>query len=327
MGILIDGKWKDRWYDTESTGGRFERESAKFRDWVTDDGEPEHAEGEDFPAEAGRYHLYVSYACPWSHRTLLYRRLKDLEEFITLSATHWLMAEQGWTFKPGNGVIPDPNLGAETIYQIYQAADPNYSGRASVPVLWDKKRETIVSNESADIIRMFNSAFDRLGANDADYYPEPLRAEIDALNETIYENVNNGVYKAGFATSQEGYDEAVKPLFETLDWLDERLAGQRYLAGDRVTEADWRLFPTLVRFDPVYHIHFKCSHERIRDYRNLWPYLLDLYQHPGVAETVRMDHIMHHYYCSHRMINPSGIVPFGPTMDLSGEQNRARLAA
>lgn len=320
MGLLIDGKWKDQWYDTESTGGRFEREASRFRDWVTDQGHPEHDKGEDYPAEPDRYHLYVSYACPWSHRALIYRRLKDLEAFITISATHWLMANEGWTFKPGNGVIPDPVMDADTVYELYQAADPEYTGRATIPVLWDKKRGTIVSNESADIIRMFNSAFDRLGANYADYYPENLREEIDVLNDTIHKNVNNGVYKAGFATSQEAYEEAVEPLFETLDWLDDRLSTRRYLAGDQVTEADWRLFVTLVRFDPVYSIHFKCSRKRIRDYEKLWPYMVDLYQQRGVAETVRMDHISKHYYCSHKTINPSGIVPVEPEMNPGDRQ-------
>ena len=327
MGILIEGQWKDKGYDTESSGGRFERESARFRDWVTDRGNPEHAEGADFQAEAGRYHLYVAYACPWSHRTMIYRQLKGLENLVTLSATHWLMAEDGWTFKQGEGVIPDPHIGAEKVYQIYLAADPKYSGRATVPILWDKKRETIVSNESADIIRMFNSAFDRLGAEPVDFYPEELRDEIDALNDRIYENVNNGVYKAGFASSQEAYDEAIEPLFDTLDWLDSKLAGRRYLTGDRVTEADWRLFPTLIRFDPVYNIHFKCARKRIRDYPNLWPYMLDLYQHPKMSETVHMDHIRRHYYQSHRDLNPHGIVPPVPEMNLSAPQQRDRLVA
>lgn len=325
MGFLVDGQWKDEWYDTESTGGRFERESANFRDWVTDEGMPAHEKGADFPAEAGRYHLYVAYACPWSHRTLIYRSLKELEELIPISVTHWRMGEDGWTFEEANGVIADPNLGADKVYEIYQAADPDYNGHASVPILWDKKRRTIISNESADIIRMFNSAFDQFGPETEDYYPEDLREEIDALNERIYEDVNNGVYKAGFASSQEAYDQAVGPLFETLGWLDEKLSSQRYLTGDKVTEADWRLFPTLVRFDPVYHIHFKCSRNRIRDYKNLWAYMLDLYQHPGVAETVRMDHIRKHYYCSHKEINPSGIVAECPEMDLEAAHGREAL--
>jgi glutathionyl-hydroquinone reductase len=326
MGLLVDGAWVDRWYDTESTGGRFEREAAGFRDWVTATGELVGG-GHGFEAEPGRYHLYVSHACPWSHRTMIYRQIKGLEQLVPVSVTHWLMAEHGWTFAPGEGVIADPNLGANRLYQLYQAADPGFTGHCTVPMLWDKHRNTIVSNESADIIRMFNSAFDHLGAAAGDYYPADLSAVIDAMNERIYTTLNNGVYRAGFATSQHAYEEAVRPLFETLDWLDQHLQHQRYLAGDRVTEADWRLFPTLLRFDPVYSLHFKCSRRRIGDYPHLGPYLRDLYQHPGVAETVHLDHIKLHYYCSHKQINPSGIVPLSPDFDLNRDPHRQRLAA
>ncbi len=331
MGLLINGEWHDDWYDTESTQGRFEREAATFRDWVTPDGEPRSGtsggDGRGFEAEAGRYHLYASYACPWSHRALLFRRLKGLEKIVSLSITHWLMGEHGWTFTAGEGVIGDPHCEADYLYEIYQSADPEFTGRVTVPVLWDTKSRTIVNNESADIIRMFNSAFDDVGAVAGDYYPEPLREDIDAINERVYERVNNGVYKAGFATSQEAYEEAVEPLFETLDWLDDRLARRRYLLGERLTEADWRLFPTLIRFDAVYHGHFKCNLRRIVDYDHLWPYLRDLYQHRDIAGTVRMDHIQRHYYMSHVSINPNGIVPAGPELDLHEAPDRERLAA
>ncbi len=327
MGLLINGKWRDQWYDTESTGGRFEREESKFRNWITADGRAGPTGEPGFEAEPGRYHLYVSYACPWSHRTLIFRSLKKLENHISLSVTHWHMGDHGWTFAEANATIADPVLDADYLYQIYKAADANYTGSASVPVLWDKQKNTIVSNESADIVRMFNSAFDAIGAADGDYYPMELREEIDALNKRIYETVNNGVYKAGFATTQQAYEEAVDPLFESLDWLDRRLARQRFLTGDKVTEADWRLFPTLVRFDPVYFGHFKCNKRRIVDYPNLWPYLCDLYQHRRIANTVRLDHIKPHYYVSHKTINPTGIVPVGPEVDFEEVQNRERLAA
>ncbi|HZW48389.1 MAG TPA: glutathione S-transferase family protein, partial [Microvirga sp.] len=278
-----------------------------------------------FRAEPGRYHLYVSLACPWAHRTLIMRRLKGLEEMIGLSVVHWRMLEHGWTFEEGPGTIPDPIHGAQYLHQIYTAAEPSYTGRVTVPVLWDRASATIVSNESAEIIRMFNAAFDGIGAKPGDYYPQALRAEIDPLNTRIYDNVNNGVYKAGFATTQHAYDEAVRPLFETLDWLDARLASQRYLCGDILTEADIRLFTTLVRFDPVYVGHFKCNLRRIADYPNLSGYLRDLYQTGGIAETVNLQHIKGHYYESHRNINPTGIVPLGPVMDLDAPHGRERL--
>ena len=327
MGLLVDGVWKDQWYDTDATGGRFVRSESPFRNWVTADGSPGPSGDKGFRAEPDRYHLYVSYACPWAHRTLIFRALKGLEKMIPVSVVNWHMGEEGWTFKDGPGVVPDPIHGAERLYEVYLAAKPDYSGRVTVPVLWDKTTGTIVSNESAEIIRMFNSAFDAVGARFGDYYPANLREEIDTLNERIYDTVNNGVYKAGFATSQEAYEEAVGPLFETLDFLEDRLARRRYLTGDKITEADWRLFTTLVRFDPVYVGHFKCNIRRIADYPNLSGYLRDLYQVPGVAETVHLDHIKGHYYGSHKTLNPTGIVPVGPDLDYDAPHERDRLAA
>lgn len=315
MGLLVDGKWRDRWYDTESTGGRFQREESSFRHWLTADGSPGPKGQQGFKAEPGRYHLYVSYACPWAHRTLIFRKLKGLENLIDLSVVHWFMGDQGWTFKAGEGVIPDPLMNADYLHQIYTAAKSDYTGRVTVPVLWDKQQNTIVNNESAEIIRMFNSAFDELGAIPGDYYPQHLRQEIDEINDRVYRTVNNGVYKAGFATTQEAYEEAVEPLFATLDWLEQRFETHRYLCGDRLTEADWRLFTTLVRFDPVYFGHFKCNRRRVVDYRHLWAYVRELYQMPGVADTVHLDHIKRHYYQSHDMVNPTGIVPVGPDID------------
>lgn len=325
MGLLQDGKWVDQWYDTGSTGGRFVRKAPQFRNWITANGSAGPSGEGGFKAEAGRYHLYVSLACPWAHRTLIFRALKGLEEMISVSVVHWYMAENGWTFDAGEGVVPDPLHGAEYMWQVYTAAKPDYSGRVTVPVVWDKQRGTIVSNESPEIIRMFNSAFDDIGAIAGDYYPEALREEIDALNARIYDTVNNGVYKAGFATTQDAYEEAVIPLFETLDWLEARLARQRYLCGDRITEADWRLFTTLVRFDPVYVGHFKCNIRRIADYPNLWGYTLDLYQQPGIAGTVNMHHIKRHYYASHETINPARVVPLGPDLDFTAPHDRASL--
>ncbi len=315
MGLLVDGVWQDKWYETESQKGRFVRSDSRFRNWITADGSPGPSGEGGFKAEAGRYHLYVSYACPWAHRTLIFRALKGLESLISLSVVNWHMGERGWTFEPGPGVIPDPIHRAQTLADVYVAADPKYSGRVTVPVLWDKHRGTIVNNESSEIIRMLNSAFDGLGAKPGDYYPENLRAEIDPLNARIYATVNNGVYKAGFATAQAAYEEALAPLFETLDWLEEHLASRRYLCGDRVTEADWRLFTTLLRFDPVYVGHFKCNIRRIADYPRLSAYLKDLLGVPGVRGTVFLDHIKNHYYGSHKTINPTGIVPVGPQLD------------
>jgi glutathionyl-hydroquinone reductase len=324
MGLLIDGKWTAKGHDTASTGGRFVRPTTTLRNWITPDGRPGPSGEGGFKAEPGRYHLYVSLACPWAHRTLIFRALKNLVPMISLSVTHWFMGEEGWTFEDGPGVIPDP-LGARRMYEIYLRSDPSYTGRASVPVLWDKARNVIVSNESSEIIRMFNSAFDAVGAAAGDFYPAELREEIDRLNTRIYDTVNNGVYKSGFATTQEAYEEAVRPLFATLDMLEERLATRGYLCGDRLTEADWRLFTTLVRFDAVYVGHFKCNLRRLVDYPNLWAYARELYQQPGVAATTDFTHIKRHYYQSHRTINPSGIVPIGPDLDFLSPHGRERM--
>ncbi len=327
MGLMIDGVWHDRWYDTKSTGGKFVRKDAAFRNWITRDGGPGPSGRGGFKAEAGRYHLYVSLACPWAHRTLIFRKLKGLEAAITVDVVDPLMREQGWVFSDAPGATRDRVNGKARMHEIYALADPSYSGRVTVPVLWDKRTETIVSNESSEIIRMFNSAFADIADPAADYYPEPLRAEIDAVNATVYDRVNNGVYKAGFATTQPAYEEAVTALFDALDDLEERLAAQPYLAGDRLTEADWRLFTTLIRFDAVYVGHFKCNIRRIDDYPNLSNYLRALYQMPGIAETVDMDHIKRHYYASHETINPTGVVPLGPDLDFTAAHDRDRFKA
>ena len=325
MGMLQEGRWLDRWYETKNTGGRFSRTPQTFRNWITPDGSPGPSGIGGFKAEAHRYHLYVSYACPWAHRTLLFRALKGLDRMISLSVVHWHMATNGWAFYEGDGVIPDNVNGSTYLYQVYTKASPTYSGRVTVPVLWDKHSQTIVSNESSEIIRMFNRAFDDVGARPGDYYPSSLRTEIDALNTRIYETVNNGVYKCGFATTQAAYEEAMIPLFDTLEWLEDLLRERRYLAGSTITEADWRLFTTLIRFDAVYVGHFKCNRKRIRDLPNLSGYLRDLYQHPGVAATLNMDHIKRHYYCSHTSINPTQIVPVGPEDDFSASHTRDRI--
>ncbi|MGF6770997.1 putative glutathione S-transferase [Paraburkholderia sp. GAS199] len=327
MGLLVDGQWQDSWYDTKSTGGRFVRKDAAFRNWITADGSAGPSGTGGFEAEAGRYHLYVSLACPWAHRTLILRALKGLDSMISVSVVHWLMLENGWTFADGPGVVPDDIHHAKLLHQVYTAADPHYSGRVTVPVLWDKKRATIVNNESSEIIRMLNSAFDTLGARPGDYYPAPLRPTIDEINARVYETLNNGVYRAGFATTQQAYEEAVTPLFDTLDWLEAKLAKQRYLTGDALTEADIRLFTTLIRFDAVYVGHFKCNLRRIADYPNLSAYTRDIYQLPGIAQTVNMEHIKRHYYESHRSINPTGIVPLGPLLDFTAPHERARPGA
>ena len=321
MGALVDGIWQDR-EQGAGAGGRFVRREAAFRNWVTADGAAGASGEGGFRAGPDRYHLYVSLSCPWAHRTLIFRKLKGLEDLVGLSVVHWLSRKHGWTFDPGPGVIADQVNGARYLHQVYTAANPSYSGRVTVPVLWDRERRTIVNNESSEIIRMFNSAFDGLGAAPGDYYPADLRAEIDEVNARVYETLNNGVYRCGFATSQEAYDEAVIPLFETLAWLEERLATQRYLCGDRLTEADWRLFTTLLRFDPVYHYHFKCNLRRLTDYPNLWAYTRDLYQHPGIAETVDFEHIKRHYFESHLRVNPSGVVPRGPIVDFGAPHGR-----
>ncbi|MCL5775524.1 glutathione S-transferase family protein [Limibaculum sp. FT325] len=328
MGLLVEGEWRDQWYDTGKSGGRFVRDTAKFRNWVTPDGAPGPSGEGGFAAESGRYHLYVSHACPWAHRTLIFRRLKDLEAHVGFSVVHPLMKADGWTFATDfDGATGDTLMGKRFLRDVYLAANPTASGRVTVPVLWDRERATIVSNESSEIIRMFNSAFDGITGNRLDFYPEALRGEIDQLNERIYDTVNNGVYKAGFATTQGAYDEAVSALFETLDALDARLATRRYLAGERLTEADWRLFTTLIRFDAVYVGHFKCNIRRIADYPALSGYLRDLWQHPGICGTVRMDHIKFHYYASHASVNPTGIVPMGPELDLDSPHGRDRLPA
>ncbi len=325
MGLLVEGVWHDKWYDTSKTGGRFQRSKSQFRDFVTKDGTPAEGRERGFKAEPGRYHLYVSLACPWAHRTLIFRKLKKLEDVISVSVVHHFMDENGWTFLKEDGATGDDLYGFDFLHQIYTKADPAYSGRVTVPVLWDKKTETIVSNESAEIIRMLNDAFDEWGDATLDLYPEELRNEIDSINTLVYDNINNGVYKAGFATTQEAYEEAFKALFKALDDVEERLSRQRYLAGNRLTEADWRLFTTLVRFDPVYVGHFKCNLRRIADYPQLSNYLRELYQVPGVAETVDMLHIKAHYYGSHGTINPTGVVPLGPELDLTAPHNRDRL--
>jgi putative glutathione S-transferase len=325
MGLLVDGVWKDRWYDTKSTGGRFERAEAPWRDFVTAGGKPAPGRTRGFRAEPGRYHLYVSLACPWAHRTLIFRKLKKLEDVISVSVVHHFMGENGWTFRIEEGATGDTLYGLDYLHQIYTRADPHYSGRATVPVLWDKKEETIVNNESSEIIRMLNSAFDEWGDRSLDFYPVPLRAQIDAMNALVYPAINNGVYRAGFATTQEAYEEAFDTLFAALDGIEERLSRQRYLVGDRLTEADWRLFTTLARFDPVYVGHFKCNRQRIADYPNLSNYLRDLYQTPGVAGTVNLYHIKHHYYESHPTVNPTRIVPKGPELDYAAPHDRDRF--
>lgn len=324
MGRLVDGVWQDVWYDTKSTGGHFKRTTAQFRNWLTRDGQPGPQGEGGFAAEKDRYHLYVSLACPWAHRTLLMRKLKGLEAMIPVSVVNPLMFEHGWTFATDfPGVTGDDLYQSDYLYQLYLKADPHYSGRVTVPVLWDKKRQTIVSNESAEIIRMFNEAFDDLGATPGDYYPPALRAQIDELNGWIYDTVNNGVYKAGFATSQEAYDEAVGILFTSLERLEDILARQRYLTGANLTEADLRLWTTLIRFDPVYVTHFKCDLKRLSDFPNLYGFLRDIYQMPGIAQTVNFAHIRNHYYRSHKTINPTGIISIGPLQDLNAPHDRA----
>ncbi|MFS4581279.1 glutathione S-transferase family protein [Phaeobacter sp. C3_T13_0] len=323
MGLLIDGVWHDKWYDTASTGGAFRRSQAQFRNWITKDGQAGPTGKGGFAAESGRYHLYVSLACPWAHRTLIFRQLKKLTDHISVSVVHPDMLDKGWSFaKDDHGATGDDLFGYDHTYQIYTQADPQYSGRVTVPILWDKKENTIASNESADIIRMFNSAFDDITGNLDDYWPEELREPIEAVNSRIYSTLNNGVYKCGFATTQEAYDAAVDPLFDTLDWLEDILSEHRFLLGDKLTEADWRLFTTLVRFDPVYHLHFKCNRKRLVDYPNLWAYTRALYQWLGVAETVGMNHIVRHYHYSHETINPHRIIPTNPRIDWMAPHGR-----
>ena len=325
MGQLVEGKWEADGVDTRKTGGKFVRREAAFRNWVTKDGSPGPSGEGGFKAEPGRYHLYVSYACPWAHRTLIVRALKGLKDLIDVSVVHPFMGKSGWSFEECDGATGDKLHGAAHIHEVYTRGLADYTGRASVPVLWDKQRGTVASNESSEIIRMFNAEFDEWGDASPDLYPEPLRAEIDAVNEGVYHNVNNGVYKCGFATTQEAYEQAFQALFAELDGLEARLAGHRYLVGDRPSEADWRLFPTLVRFDPVYVGHFKCNKRRIYDYPNLWNYTKELYQVPGIAQTVNLHHIKHHYYGSHETVNPTRIVPLGPEIDYTTLHDRGRL--
>ena len=324
MGLLVDGQWQDRWYEN-SDDGEFQREQAQRRDWVTADGSPGPDGRSAVKAEAGRYHLYVSLACPWAHRTLIYRKLKQLEPLIDVSVVSWLMAEHGWTFDKSTGSSGDKLDGLQYLHQRYTIDDDSYTGRVTVPVLWDRQQQRVVNNESSELIRIFNSAFDELTGSKLDLYPEPLRAEIDSLNARIYPRVNNGVYRAGFATTQKAYEAAFDELFSELDWLEQHLAERRYLTGEFLTEADWRLFTTLVRFDAVYHGHFKCNLRRIEDYPNLSNWLRELYQWPGVAETVDFTHIKSHYYASHRHINANGIVPKGPQLVLDRAHDRERL--
>lgn len=329
MGFLIDGVWQTGEEGIIDAQGRFNRPDAAFRNWVTQDGRPGPTGHDGFAAARNRYHLYVSLACPWAHRTLIVRALKGLEEIVPVSVTHWLMADQGWTFLPGEGVVPDPLFNSRYLHEIYIRAAPTYSGRASVPVLWDKHTQTIVSNESSEIMRMFNSAFDGVGAKPGDLYPPDLREEVDRYNLRIYETVNNGVYRAGFATTQQAYEEAVSALFDTLHWLEEHLSHSRFLCGDRLSEADVRLFTTLVRFDTIYALLFKCNNRRIVDYPSLWSYVRDIYQRPGIEQTISFKHIKGHYYQSHRGLNPNGIVPAGPILDFAEpaerDKNIARL--
>ena len=322
MGLLIDGTWSDQWYDTEKNNGRFIRETAGFRNWVTEDGTAGISGGDGFKAESGRYHLYVSYACPWAHRTLIFRHLKDLATHISVSVVHPFMGDKGWTFARDEHATGDSLYGYDYLYELYVKSQPDITGRVTVPVLWDKHRCEIVSNESSEIIRMFNSAFDAVTGNKLDFWPAAHRDAIEAINEDIYHNINNGVYKAGFATNDDAYHEAVIALFTALDRLEIRLGQNRYLLGDMLTEADWRLFSTLIRFDAVYVGHFKCNLRRISDYPALMGYVRALYQMPGIADTVVMSHIKSHYYKSHHQINPSGIVAYGPFLDFDAPHGR-----
>jgi putative glutathione S-transferase len=312
MGLLQNGQWVDKWYDTDNNGGEFKRQDSRFRSWLSVDGES------GFKAEKERYHLYVSLACPWAHRTLIFRTLKQLEDYIDVTVVDPIMLENGWEMN-------DALYGFNYLYQLYLKADAQYEGRVTVPVLWDKKTETIVSNESSEIIRMFNTAFNHLTGNEDDYYPAPLRDEIDTLNERIYHTINNGVYRAGFATTQDAYADAFQQLFDALDWIEQRLSAQRFLAGQQLTEADWRLFTTLIRFDAVYFGHFKTNRQQIAQYPAISHYVRELYQIEGIAQTVNLDQIKTHYYASHLGINPTGIVPVGPQQDFNSAHNRGAI--
>ncbi|MDO6591016.1 glutathione S-transferase family protein [Loktanella sp. D2R18] len=323
MGQLIDGVWQDTWYDTKASGGAFVRSTTAFRNWITRDGSAGPSGAAGFPAQSGRYHLYVSHACPWAHRTMVFRAIKGLTDHISVSVVHPDMLSDGWTFDTDfNGATGDTLFDFPFARDIYLKADPTISGRVTVPILWDKQRGTIVSNESEEIIRMFNSAFNDITGNADDYWPSDLRDAIQMVNARIYDTVNNGVYKAGFATTQSAYDAAVGPLFDSLEWAEQRLSSQRYLMGDRLTEADWRLWTTLIRFDAVYHLHFKCNRKRIIDYPNLMGFTRELYQWNGVAATVNMDHIVRHYHYSHDTINPNRIIPINPVIDFNAPHCR-----
>jgi putative glutathione S-transferase len=316
MGLLVDGVWHDTWYDTKSAGGKFERSQAKFRNWITADGSAGPSGISGFKAETGRYHMYVSDACPWAHRALIFRQIKDLSDHITISTVHPDMLSDGWSFeKDEYGATGDTLFDLPFARDIYTRADATFSGRVTVPILWDKQQNTIVSNESSEIIRMFNTAFNDVTGNTVDLWPQHKHDDIEVVNARIYDTLNNGVYRCGFATTQAAYDEAVHPLFDTLDWIEDRLSTKRYLLGDRLTEADWRLFTTLIRFDAVYHLHFKCNKKRIVDYPNLWAYTRELYQWKGVAWTVNMNHNVRHYHYSHESINPHRIIPINPNPD------------
>jgi len=323
MGLLIDGVWQQDGQRTKD--GHFIRPTPRYRNWVTPDGSPGPSGEGGFAAESGRYHLYVSLACPWAHRTIIFRKLKALENVISMSVVSPDMLQDGWTFNKEEGSTGDAVNGKSKLSEIYLLADPKYSGRVSVPVLWDKKRKTIVNNESPEIIRMLNSAFDAFTNVHTDYYPKELRAEIDRLNDLIYPNINNGVYRTGFATAQAAYEQAFRNVFDALDEIEQILSTKRYLTGSTITEADWRLFPTLIRFDAVYYSHFKCNWRHIYEFPNLSGYVRDLYQQPGVAETVNLAQIKRHYYHSQKQVNPTGIVPVGPQLDFSAPHNRARL--
>jgi len=323
MGLLIDGKWQDSWYDTDKTDGAFERQESDFRNWVTADGSAGPSGEGGFKAEADRYHLYISHACPWAHRSMIFRTLKGLEGLIDVSVVHPDMLGDGWTFDTSfDGATGDRQFGLPYARDLYTRAQPDFTGRVTVPILWDKERGTIVSNESSEIIRMMNSAFNGITGNTDDYWPSDLRLEIEAINARIYDTLNNGVYKSGFATTQKAYDAAVYPLFDTLDWIEDILSRSRYLTGARITEADWRLFTTLVRFDSVYHQHFKCNRSRIVDYPNLWAYTRELFQWEGVADTIHFDHIVRHYHYSHETINPNRIIPINPVIDWTAPHGR-----
>jgi putative glutathione S-transferase len=326
MGLLVKGRWHDQWYDTKKSGGEFVREDAQYRHWVTADGSPGPTGEGGFIAEADRYHLYVSLACPWAHRTLIFRQLKCLEKLISISIVHPHMLDKGWSFEKGFSVAEGDSLyGSEHLHEIYTRNNPEYSGRVTVPILWDKQQQCIVNNESSEIIRMLNSAFNHLTNNHDDYYPEELHSEIDEINEFIYHGINNGVYRTGFATTQQAYEKAFEQLFASLETIDQKLGENRYLIGDVLTEADWRLFTTLIRFDAVYVGHFKCNLKRISDYKYLSGYLRELYQYPGIKETVNLEHIKQHYYYSHDMINPTRVVPLGPGLNLDDPHNRGRI--